>query len=175
MLDRTVPPPFAKEFSFSLPQPEISALPNGCCIVWVKGLQQQLCKIEVIMKAGKWYEPTPGLAHFTISMLEKGAIGFSASQIAEVLDMYGAQLELAAGPDFASVSVYTLNNKLQHVLPVFSALLKTPTFAEDELDLMKDIFIENIKVNNEKTSYLASKYFKRHVLATSTPTGARWK
>lgn len=172
MLDRSVPPPFAKEFSFSLPQPEISQLSNGCSIVWIKGLQQQVCKIEVIMKAGKWYEPTTGLAHFTISMLEKGAAGFSADQIAETLDMYGAQLELAAGPDFASLSIYTLNTKLQHVLPVFSALLQAPTFPEDELELLKTIFAENLKVNNEKTSYLASKYFKRNVFGDWHPYGS---
>lgn len=172
MLDRAIPPTFAKEFSFSLPQPEIITLPNKCSIVWVRGLQQQVCKIEVIMRAGKWYEPTPGLAHFTISMLEKGANGFTASEIAETLDTYGAQLELAAGPDFASASIYSLNNKLHHVLPVFSALLQTPTFADDELSLMKDIFIENLKVNNEKTSYLASKHFKRNVFGGQHPYGS---
>jgi zinc protease len=172
MLDRTVPPPFAKEFSFSLPKPEVFQLPNGCTIVWIKGLQQQVCKIEVIMKAGKWYEATPGLAHFTISMLEKGAAEFSASQIAETFDMYGAQLELAAGPDFASASIYSLNNKLHHVLPVFSALMQAPTFPQEELDLAKDIFVENLKVNNEKTSYLASKYFKRNVFGDQHPYGS---
>lgn len=172
MLDRTVPPPFAKEFSFSLPTPEVFQLANGCSIVWIKGLQQQVCKIEVIMKAGKWYEPTPGLAHFTISMLEKGAADFSASQIAETFDMYGAQLELAAGPDFASASIYSLNNKLHHILPVFSALLQAPTFPQEELDLATDIFIENLKVNNEKTSYLASKYFKRNVFGNKHPYGS---
>jgi predicted Zn-dependent peptidase len=172
MLDRSVPPPFAKEFSFSLPQPEIFQLSNGCSISWIKGLQQQVCKVEVIMKAGKWFEPTAGLAHFTISMLEKGADGFTAKDIADVLDLYGAQLELAAGSDFASVALYSLNNKLENVLPVFSAILKTPTFPEDELNLMKEIFVENLKINNEKNSYLASKYFKRNIFGQSHPYGS---
>ncbi len=172
MLDRSVPPPFAREFSFSLPQPEIFQLTNGCSLVWLRGVQQQVCKIEVIMKAGKWYESTPGLAHFTVSMLEKGAAEFSAGQIAEILDMYGAQLEVAAGPDFSSISIYSLNNKLDQVLPVFAALLQGPTFPQDELDLMKDIFIENLKVNNEKTSYLASKYLKRNIFGEQHPYGS---
>ncbi|MFM7858448.1 MAG: M16 family metallopeptidase [Flammeovirgaceae bacterium] len=172
MLDRSIPPPFAKEFSFSLPQPEIFQLSNGCSIIWIKGLQQQVCKIEVIMKAGKWFEPTAGLAHFTISMLEKGADGFTAKDIAGVLDLYGAQLELAAGPDFASVALYSLNNKLENVLPIFSAILKAPTFPEDELNLMKEIFVENLKVNNEKNSYIASKHFKRNIFGQGHPYGS---
>ena len=172
MLDRTVAPPFAKEFSFPLPKPEIIPLATGNALIWVKDLQQQVVKIEVVMKAGKWYEPTIGLAHFTLSMLEKGAGKFSAEQIAEVLDLYGAQIELSAGSDFSSLSVYSLSNKLDKVLPMMIAMLSEPTFPEHELDLMKAIFIENLKVNLEKNSYLASKQFKKNVFGAHHPYGS---
>lgn len=172
MLDRTLAPPFAKQFSFPLPQPEIISLSNGTQIVWVKELHQQVVKIEVVMKAGKWYEPTIGLAHFTLSMLEKGAGNFSAEQIAEVLDLYGAQIELSAGSDFASLSLYSLTNKLDKVLPIMLAMLAAPMFPADELTLLKQIFIENLKVNQEKNSYLASKQLKRNVFGAYHPYGS---
>lgn len=172
MLDRTVAPPFAKEFSFQLPKPEIIPLANGSSIVWVKDLQQNVVKIDVVMKAGKWYEPSAGIAHFAISMLEKGTKNLSSEKIAEVFDFYGAQIELAAGPDFASLSIYSLTHKLEHILPIVLAMLSEPAFPEDELDQMKDIFVENLRVNLEKNSYLASKLLKRNIFGVAHPYGS---
>jgi zinc protease len=172
MLDRTIAPPFAKEFSFQLPEPEIISLANGSSIVWIKDLAQNVVKIDLVMKAGKWYEPSPGIAHFAISMLEKGTKNQSSEKIAEVFDFYGAQIELAAGPDFASLSIYSLTHKLEHILPIVMAMLSEPSFPEEELEQMKLIFVENLRVNLEKNSYLASKLLKQNIFGANHPYGS---
>ena len=171
MLDRKIAPAFAKEFSFNLPAPEIIALSNGIPITWLSGLQQEVAKIEIIFQAGKWYEPKPGVSYFTANMLEKGTGELTSTQIAERLDRQGAQLEIAAGSDYTSVGLYSLVKNLDQTLPILLQIIQQPSFDQDELALLSDIFIENLKVSNEKTSVVASKTLQRTIFGKNHPYG----
>src|SRR5712675_2758696 len=108
MLNRSIAPAFSKTFSFNLPNPDIVNLSDTLDFVFIQGLQQEVFKLEVIFNAGKWQEPKPGLAHFTSIMLDKGTSGKSSREIAEVLDYYGAQIEISSGYDFVAISLYGL-------------------------------------------------------------------
>ena len=122
MLDRQSPPPFAKEFSFDLPSSTKLHLSNGIDLHWVKG-SKDIIKLDFILQAGKWYEPKPGIAYFTAHMLDKGTANYSASQISEIIDYHGAQLEVSAGADFVSISLYSLTKNLREILPLLIELL----------------------------------------------------
>lgn len=172
MFDRKIAPAFAKEFSFDLPQPEIIPLSNNSNLVWIKELHQEVVKLDFVFRAGKWFEPKIGVAYFTASMLEKGAGSFNAKAIAEVLDQHGAQVEVSAGSDFSSFSVYSVTKNLDKILSVVMEMLLHPTFPEDELVLAKNIFNQNLKVNNEKNSHVASKIFKRNIFGKQHPYGS---
>ncbi len=171
MLDRTTPPSFAREFSFDLPSPEIISLPNGLKLFWLKSIQQDVIKLEFIYKAGKWHEPKAGIAYFTAHMLEKGTSELSSKKIAEILDRQGAQIEISSGTDFTSVAVYSLSKNIDKVIPVIFEVLQQSTFPEDELALMKSISIQNLKINNEKTSFVASRMIQRNIYGAAHPYG----
>jgi len=108
MLTRSIAPTFSKTFSFKLPNPEVFKLSGGVDLVFLQGLQQEVFKLEVIFNAGKWQEGKSGLAHFTSILLDKGTSNKSSRKIAEVLDYYGAQIEISSGYDFVAVSLYGL-------------------------------------------------------------------
>ena len=171
MLDRTIPPAFASEFSFDLPSPEIIILPNGFKLFWLKNIQQDVIKLEFIYKAGKWHEPKAGVAHFTAHMLEKGTSELSSKKIAEILDHQGAQIEISSGADFTSVAVYSLSKNIDRVIPVIFEVLLQSTFPEDELALMKSISIQNLKINNERSSFVASRMIQRNIYGAAHPYG----
>src|SRR5437879_6317950 len=155
MLNRTSPPPFSKTSSFELPQPEIIQLNEALNFFFLNGLQQEVFKLEFIFKAGKWWEPKIGLSHFTALLLEKGTTSKSSIEIANLLDYYGAQIEVSPGYDFTSVSLYGLRRYFNETFPVLWEILTQPSFDQTEFDLQKDIFIQNLKVNNEKNSFVA--------------------
>lgn len=171
MLDRKTAPPFAKTTSFQLPEPISVKLGNGVELHQLKGVQQEIIKLEVVFNAGKWYEPMPGISHFTSQMLEKGTITKSSSQLAEFFDRYGAHIEISNNFDFVSVGLYSLTKHLRILLPVFFEIITQPAFSEPELDQMKDIFIQGLRINNEKTSYQASRLIRKRIFGPAHPYG----
>ena len=118
MLNRTYAAPFSKAFSFELPQPQITQLNEGLDFIFLNGLQQEVFKLEFVFKAGKWWEIKNGLSHFTSILLEKGTSKKTSSEIANLLDYYGAQIEISPGYDFTSVSLYGLRKYFDKIFPV---------------------------------------------------------
>lgn len=170
MPDRKSPPSFAKEFSFDLPLSTKLCVGSGIPLHWVKGTKD-IIKLDFIFQAGKWYEPKPGIAYFTAHMIEKGTANYSAAQISEIMDYHGAQLEISAGPDFVSISLYSLTKNVRSVLPLLMELLQQPVFPSDELKLLLSIYEQNLKVNHQKTSFVAGKLLAKNIFGYHHPYG----
>lgn len=171
MLNRKIAPPFIKSSSFLLPNPTTVLLSSGAKLHSIAGVQQDIIKVEFIFRAGKWFESKVGLSHFTAQMIERGTTEKTSSQLAEYFDRYGAHIDISPGLDFTSIALYTLTKNLRHVLPAFLEMLKTPSFPENELRQMKEVFIENLKINNEKNSFLASKALRKNIFDSQHPYG----
>ncbi|MBK5278458.1 MAG: insulinase family protein [Bacteroidia bacterium] len=172
MLDRKIAPPFLKSTSFILPNPTTVQLTNGINLHFIAGVQQDIIKIEFIFKAGKWFESKVGLSHFTAQMMERGTTEKTSAELAEFFDRYGAHIEISPGLDFTSIALYSLSKNLHQVFPAFSEMVRTPTFPESELRHMKEVFIQNLKVNNEKNSVLASKALRKNIFGSTHPYGS---
>ncbi|GHM99672.1 peptidase M16 [Cytophagales bacterium WSM2-2] len=172
MLNRSVAPAFNKDFSFELPKYEVIPLNDSTNLIFLSGLQQEVFKLEFIFRAGKWYEPKSGCSHFTAIMLEKGTESKSSRELAQVFDYYGAQVEISPGYDYTSVSLYGLKKSFREIFAVFQEIVTTPVFPEEELELQKKIFLQNLKVNNEKNSFVASKLIRKNVFGPAHPYGS---
>ncbi len=171
MLDRKTAPGHAAINSFNLPSPEIYELSNGATLIMLRGVSQRVIKIELVFKAGKWFESKKGISYFTAQMLEKGTADKNSFEIADFLDRHGASVEVTPGLDFVSVSLFSLTKNLNRILPLFLELVTSSVFPEEELTLQKEIFNQTLKINNEKTSYLASKLIRQHLFGNTHPYG----
>jgi len=171
MLDRKTAPGHAEINSFTLPSPEITLLSSGVPMFILRGLTQRVVKVELIFKAGKWFESKKGLSHFTATMLEKGTVYRTSFEIADFFDRHGASIEISPGFDFISVSLYSLTKNITTVLPLFLELVTSSVFPEDELTIQKEIFNQSLKINNEKTSYVASKLIRQQLFGKFHPYG----
>ncbi len=171
MLDRKIAPSFVKTNSLQLPDSFLIDLPSGLQIHHIEGVQQNVLKVEFLFNAGKWFEPKVGLSNFTAQMLEKGTARKSALEISELLDQFGSHLEISPGFDFVSISIYALKDKIKQILPVFLDILSTPSFLEKEWVQMQNIAIQNLKVTEEKTSFLASKFIRKNIFGEAHPYG----
>ena len=171
MLNRSSAPSFSKNFSFELPQPEVIRLSGLIDLIFLPGLQQEVFKAEIICKAGKWHEPKPGLSHFTSLMLDKGTSGRSSREIAEILDFYGAQVEISPGHDFVSISLYGLKKYARAIFSVLMEILNDPVFPDAEFDLQKQIFLQNLEINEKKNSFLASRLIRKNIFGPDHPYG----
>ncbi len=171
-LDRTEAPPFQLSSDYSLARPEIFQLSGNQKLFAFRDLQQEAVKLELVFKAGKWHESKLGVSHFTSHMLSKGTDKKNSFQIAEGLDSLGAQLEISPGFDFVSLSLFTLRKNLLAALRIVVELLEGPSFEGEELRLLKEIFSQALRVNNEKTNVVASKEIRKAVFGISHPYGS---
>ncbi len=171
MLDRTVAPPFNRSNTFELIRPAKEILKNGADAYFILGGTQEVSKIEIVFPAGRWAEKTPGVSFFTAYLLSKGTRTKSSFEIAEMLDTYGAHLEIQPTFDNASISLYILNKNFQPAVRLLFEMLTDSVLPEPELELMKSIYLQNLKVNYEKTSYLASRQLRKNLFGETHPYG----
>src|SRR5215213_1933977 len=108
MLDRKTAPPSSRFDTIHLPSPQELSISEHLKIYFIDGVQQPIVKIDVLFKAGKWFETKNGVSNLTATMLEKGTSTKSSSEIANTFDQCGAFLEISPGFDFVSVSLYSL-------------------------------------------------------------------
>ncbi|HZX75443.1 MAG TPA: pitrilysin family protein [Cyclobacteriaceae bacterium] len=171
MLDRKTPPPSSRFDTISLPSPQEFNTSDQLKVYFIDEVQQPIVKIDVLFKAGKWFEPKNGVSNLTASMLEKGTATKSSAEIANIFDQCGAFLEISPGFDFVSVSLYSLTKKLDDALSLFIEILQHSAFVQHEFKQLTDIQLQNIKVNNEKNSYVASKLIRKNVFGANHPYG----
>ena len=172
MLDRTTAPSHAEINSFFLPSPEVYQLESGVPLFTLGGVSQRVIKIELVFNAGKWFELKNAVSYFTAQMLEKGTDTKSAFEIADFFDQHGASVEVSHGFDFVSASLFSLTHNISKVLPLFIELVTASAFPENQLQIQKEIFSQTLRINNEKTSYVASKLIRKHLFGTAHPYGS---
>jgi zinc protease len=171
MLDRKTAPAYNQSTAFDLISPDARKLSNGIDLFFVRGGSQEVMKVELLFKAGRWVEAFPGAAYFTAHLLSKGTSKRSSFEIAQIFDLYGAHLEVNAGLDFVSVALYSLTKNLEPVLDLLLEILTDPIFPDKEITQAQSIYIQNLRVNMEKTSFLASKLYRKNLFGEWHPYG----
>lgn len=170
-LDRTQAPDFHSINTIQLPAYETFMLDNAVPVYLISVRQQPVLRLEIIWDAGTWYEQTPASAFFAIKMLSEGTSTRSSAQISEYFDRFGAFIELNSGPDRASLVVYCLTKHLGNVLPLVRELLTEPTFPEKELEDLRNITLQNLRVNYEKNAYVAGVKLREKLFGKAHPYG----
>jgi zinc protease len=169
MLNRSIAPAARPVLSVQLPPAQIYPLPNGARLHCLPGPSQPVIKLELIFKAGKWYEAAPGVSYLTAKMLLEGTTNHSAKQIADTTAFYGASLECSQGFDRSNLVLYCLSKHLENLLPLVVEILTGPTFPETELNLLKSRTMQNISIEKQKTSYLATAALTRNIYGEHHP------
>jgi zinc protease len=171
MLDRKTAPGFNKEFTFDIIDPVSSVLSNGIPVYFINGGEQNVIKVELILPAGRWVEHITGASHFTTTLLQKGTKDKTSYQIAALFDSLGVHFESSPGVDVVSLSIFTLVKRIEPALRLLLEIVTGSTFPEKELQQAKAIYLENLKVNYEKTSFVASNLIRKNIFGAAHPYG----
>ena len=172
MLDRKLSPKFVQDRSLEIVKPEIQVLNSGRKVIIVNGGDQEVIKIELIFEAGRWHEPHRGVSHFMSTLLQKGTKKYNSFQIDNRFEYYGVHLEIQPGFDYTSVALYGLSKNIPFVLDLLLDVLVNPNFPEQELQQAKTIYKQGLKINLEKTSYIASREFRKNIFGENHPYGS---
>lgn len=170
-LDRTQIPASQEISYFALPQTVKYSLNNGLPVYTLNTGNQKIVRIEWIIEAGTRFDIVPGVSQIALKMLNEGTSKRNANEIAEEVASKGAFLELHHGIDRVNITLYCLNDFLAVLLPTMADVIFNSIFPEKEFDKLINISTQSLKVNEEKTSYLATKAFKANLYNNGHPYG----
>jgi zinc protease len=171
-MDRTVAPKIHPIKPFDLVQPHTSTFANGLRWHHIQAGVQPVVAIQFIFKAGAWYAPSKAAATLTTRMLNEGTKHRTSEQIAAQIDQFGAFIDISAGTDYAIIELYCLTKHLQPMMALLKDLVTEATFPEKELQKVKNLLAQNIRINNEKNANVASSTFKATLIGEEHPYGA---
>ncbi|MDQ1086036.1 pitrilysin family protein [Siphonobacter sp. SORGH_AS_1065] len=170
-LDRTQAPDFHLTDTVSLLPVQAYTLDNHIPVYVIDAGEQPVTRVEWVFEAGGWDEALPNVSTFTLRMLNEGTQQYTGAELAEFFDQYGSFLELGASADRSTVTLYALRKHLPVLLPRIQELLQEATFPAEELEVQRTIALQNLQVNEEKTSFLASRGFREALFGKDHPYG----
>lgn len=171
MLDRSIQPPILEPEHLKVMSPEHRVMPNGIPLYILNAGDNEVVRIDLLMKGGRWQQSKRLQALFANRMLREGTRRYTAADIAEKLDYYGAWLQLSSSSEYSFVTLYSLNKYLPQVLDVFESIVKEPVFPEKELGVVVDNNARQFLVNSSKVGYLAHRALMSALYGDGHPCG----
>lgn len=151
--------------------PVRSMMSNGVKLNVINAGEQEVVRMDILFKAGKWRQRQNLQALFANRMLREGSKEYTSAQIAEKLDYYGAWLELSTTMEYAYITLHSLNKYFPQTLAVVESIIKEPTFPEKELTTVVDTNRQQFLVNSGKVDYIAQKSLMESVFGVNHPCG----
>ncbi len=134
-----------------LASPEIQSwkLKNGTRVLFVKTNDLPIVQIAVTFDAGSARDPAGknGLSMMVAGMLEEGAPGMDADQIATVFEDQGAIFGVSSSRDMLTLSLRSLSGAeyLEPVTSMFSKLMLAPTFPLESFERERSRALTGLK------------------------------
>ncbi len=157
--------------SIELLPPQRFVLANGTRVCVITGSTLPVVKLEIILEAGTWHEPLPGIARAAARMLTDGTTHRNQQQIAESIEFYGATLHTEAHADFSLVALYTLKKHLAHLVPLVAELIHEATYPEKELTTYVKNSKQILRIHLQKVDFIALRSFLQCMFGAHHPYG----
>ena len=169
MLNRNIQPTVNPIEHIDMVKAEKRLLPNGIPVYFVNAGSQDVVKIDFIFEAGTWFQQANLIASLCNSMLEEGSANFSAADIGEKFDFYGAYIQLTADQNYGYFNIISLGKHLKTILEITENLIKHSVFPQYELEVLIDKNKQKFLLENQKVKTLCQKKFTQVMFGESHP------
>jgi zinc protease len=159
----TAPLPAAKRFE----------LANGLTVYLVESHVLPIVTAELAVRAGSSSDPmdAPGLAGYTLAMLDEGTAKRDALGIARELEGLGTALGSDMGRDGCSLSLRMLKGNAAPALGVLAEMALSPSFPEKEVERVRTERLTSLLQDRDNPSRTAYKVMWRDLYGTGHPYG----
>lgn len=172
MLDRSVAPRHTSSFNISLQKAQTHHLDNDILLHTLEAGTQPVVKVEVLFPTGgAYYEDKKGISLMALKLLQEGTLSFTSSQLSSHFAQYGAFVNVSPSFDVASISLYCLSKHLEILLPQFTEIVLSPVFPAAEVQRVRQIEIQQLRMQNERSNVIASKKFRQLIFGEANPYG----
>lgn len=161
----------AIEFDLQLKPCHHFVLNNGVPVYTIDAGAQDVIQVELVFYAGNWFEQQNNIASATNYLLKNGTSKKSAFQLSEEFEYYGAYCNRACYNETAVVSLSSLTKQLPEILPVVREMITDSVFSVAELDIYKQNSKQRLKVNLQKSDFVATRLADARVYGEAHPYG----
>ena len=156
---------------FHFPPVERRALSNGLQLLVAETHRFPVVSLELVMNAGATAEDEAraGVASLTAGLLESGAGGRTADEIAETADGLGLSLDSSTGWDVAQAGFTALRARMEDGLTLLADLVRRPTFPEAEVERLAHERLGTLAHRRVDPAATASELFNRYAFAEDSP------
>ncbi|MBE9515833.1 MAG: insulinase family protein [Proteobacteria bacterium] len=138
-------------------------LENGTRVLFAPARDLPMVQMSLVFDAGSARDQKGryGLAAFVAGMLEEGAAGMSANDIALGFESLGAEFGASASRDMATLSLRSLSDSdyLDPAVELFQKLASKPDFPKDNLKREKQRAIVGFARAKQQPNYFVNKRF----------------
>ncbi|HET8898267.1 MAG TPA: pitrilysin family protein, partial [Rhodanobacteraceae bacterium] len=148
VVDRSKGTPMPTSFpELKFPAQQHATLSNGTKVVLAERHDVPVVQMSYEFDSGYASDPAakPGLASFTMGLLDEGAGDLDALAFADRAQTLGANIGTDAGLDSSSVYLSALKPNLDASVDLFADMLRTPRFDQADIDRVKGQWIAGIK------------------------------
>ncbi|AZQ60687.1 insulinase family protein [Flammeovirga pectinis] len=171
ILDRKIAPNSYPVQDFSVLKPSILELENSSKVFILKNSSQPIIHFTLSIKGGKLVEKSLGSASLTSKMLGEGLKGMDSAQIHQKLEAFGAIISVSSDIDSFTINGHCLTRYFGEVVAMVKRYLTESEFSEKEFQHILQVMIQQKKLSEEKTSFIATKLFRENFYGTSHPYG----
>lgn len=170
-LDRTLPPQFHTIDGIELtPLKRVYLSNNQPCYLVNTGTQEAI-KLEIVFDAGTQYGAKKAVAMFYLKLFLGGTTKQSSTELAEAFSQYGGFTEVSQTTERLSFTIFGLSNYLENFLGLIKEVIEESCIDEAELTMQKQIAVQQLRINQEKTAFVASQQLRMALFGENHPMG----
>ncbi|HEX2165874.1 MAG TPA: pitrilysin family protein [Longimicrobiales bacterium] len=171
--DRSEPPPVGPAPDLVLPALQEFTLDNGLRVLLMEKHDVPLVQLNLLIGAGTARDDQgePGVASMTAAMLDEGAAGRAALEIADAFEMLGARFGIGAGTHTASMSLRAPSQRIDDALEIAADVVLRPDFPDAELDRLRAERLTSLVRRYDEPNAIAGALFGQTLYGTGHPYG----
>ena len=148
------------------PKFEHWTLDSGLRVYYVDIQDLPMLDINVTFDAGSARDgKKAGVASMAMSMMDSGAAGMNADQIAEVFESVGARLYASASKDMANIGLrtITLEKPFKTAIDNWLTVMKSPDFPKADFERLQKQMKVSFESSKQRPSSIAGEAFYKHL------------
>jgi len=159
---RSSPPPEPLQ-ELKLPRIERALLSNQLSVSIVTRENAPFCSLQLIVFAGESLSPDnlAGTAAFVASLLGKGTLVRSVSDVEEFLESIGGTLSVSVNQDYVLLTFHFMEEYLDPALGFLGQVLLQPNFTRTEIDFVKFTTTYDLLAKEKDPDFVARRHLSR--------------
>lgn len=147
---------------------KIKTLSNNLKIAYERISHARSISAGVWVLSGSRYEKISGMSHFIEHMLFKGTKNKTAREIAEKMDKTGGQLNAYTTREYTAYYAHTVSECMDDALELLSDMIKNSLFSPDDIELEKNVVLEEIAMYEDSPEDLVFDLLEEHAFSGNT-------